>query len=67
MERRKNVKRGRGENRIEGEHKGIRLQFPARCDKTRENSFFFPNEKEVVQKEEEGGRKRGGGKGCVEG
>ena len=38
----------------------------ARCDKTRQNSFFFPNEKEkkVVQDEKEEGRKRGRGQGA---
>ena len=32
------------------------VDFNARCDKTRQNSFFFPNEKE-----RKFARKRGGG------
>ena len=36
----------------------------ARCDKTRQNSFFIPNEKEEsLQDKEEEGRKRLGGGG----
>ena len=54
---------------VSGEMASSRLQFTARCDKTRQNSFFFPNEKERklckkkrrVEKE----RGRGGAARCL--
>ena len=42
------------------ELEGSRLQFTARCDKTRQNSFFFPNEKErTLCKKKRRGEKEG--------
>ena len=49
-----------GRERGWGELEGSRLH--ARCDKTRQNSFFFPNEKErkLCQKKRRGERGEGG-------
>ena len=63
-ERRRKVKNGKGE-RI-GAHQGVNwkgLDSNARCDKTRQNSFLFPNEKErklCKKKRRRGERGEGG-------
>ena len=58
------MKNGKGE-RIGDELDGSRLQFTARCNKTRQNYFFFPNEKErkLCKKRRRG--ERGGRRGEV--
>ena len=60
MKRRRDMKNGKGE-RIGGELEGSRPQFTGRCDKTRQNSFFFPNEEERKLCKKKRRRGEGGG------